>query len=194
MLLNLICAGFSLPEAMMPSGVQTDVKTYQMFINGEWVAEQVRQDFPRLRSLDRRSHRASSRRQRRRREPRRRRRQSRLRRRPMGHDHRAGTRSRSLPSRRQNSPELGDARRTRSSQHRQAHRRSRIRHHRRRHLLRILRRPRHQGGGPRQSRSRQRDEPLAERAGRRCRTDYSLELSAPDGRMETRSRLAAGCT
>src|SRR5579863_1524934 len=30
----------------MPSGVQTDVKTYQMFINGEWVASQSAKTFP----------------------------------------------------------------------------------------------------------------------------------------------------
>jgi betaine-aldehyde dehydrogenase len=31
---------------MMPSGVQADVKTYQMFINGEWVASQSAKTFP----------------------------------------------------------------------------------------------------------------------------------------------------
>src|SRR5579862_6392478 len=30
----------------MPSGVQTDVKTYQMFINGEWVASKSSKTFP----------------------------------------------------------------------------------------------------------------------------------------------------
>ncbi len=35
----------------MPSGVQTEVKTYQMFINGEWVAEPIGEDIPGLRSL-----------------------------------------------------------------------------------------------------------------------------------------------
>src|ERR1700752_209681 len=30
----------------MPSGVQTDVKTYQMFINGEWVASRSAKTFP----------------------------------------------------------------------------------------------------------------------------------------------------
>ena len=30
----------------MPSGVQTDVKTYQMLINGEWVASQSAKSFP----------------------------------------------------------------------------------------------------------------------------------------------------
>src|ERR1700752_1381520 len=30
----------------MPSGVQTDVKTYQMFINGEWVASRSANTFP----------------------------------------------------------------------------------------------------------------------------------------------------
>src|SRR5436305_14833458 len=30
----------------MPSGVQTDVKTYQMFINGEWVASKSAKTFP----------------------------------------------------------------------------------------------------------------------------------------------------
>ena len=33
-------------EAMMPSGVQTEVKTYQMFINGEWVASKSAKTFP----------------------------------------------------------------------------------------------------------------------------------------------------
>src|SRR6201994_1234324 len=33
-------------EATMPSGVQTEVKTYQMFINGEWVASQSGKTFP----------------------------------------------------------------------------------------------------------------------------------------------------
>src|SRR6202008_2177421 len=31
---------------MMPSGVQTEVKTYQMFINGEWVASKSSKTFP----------------------------------------------------------------------------------------------------------------------------------------------------
>src|SRR5258708_39597187 len=30
----------------MPAGVQTDVKTYQMFINGEWTASQSSKTFP----------------------------------------------------------------------------------------------------------------------------------------------------
>src|SRR6202167_2804686 len=30
----------------MPGGVQTDVKTYQMFINGEWVASKTNKIFP----------------------------------------------------------------------------------------------------------------------------------------------------
>ena len=30
----------------MPSGVQTEVKTYQMFINGEWVASRSAKTFP----------------------------------------------------------------------------------------------------------------------------------------------------
>src|SRR6202795_1548026 len=30
----------------MPSGVQTDVKTYQMYINGEWVASKSTKTFP----------------------------------------------------------------------------------------------------------------------------------------------------
>jgi betaine-aldehyde dehydrogenase len=30
----------------MPSGVQTEVKPYQMFINGEWVASQSGKTFP----------------------------------------------------------------------------------------------------------------------------------------------------
>src|SRR5246500_4347720 len=33
-------------EAMMPSGVQTEVKTYQMLINGEWVASRSAKTFP----------------------------------------------------------------------------------------------------------------------------------------------------
>src|SRR5215831_1808774 len=31
---------------MMPSGVQTEIKTYQMFINGEWVASKSAKTFP----------------------------------------------------------------------------------------------------------------------------------------------------
>src|SRR5256885_14338836 len=30
----------------MPSGVQTEVKTYQMFINGEWVTSKTNKSFP----------------------------------------------------------------------------------------------------------------------------------------------------
>ena len=30
----------------MPSGVQTEVKTYQMLINGEWVASKSAKTFP----------------------------------------------------------------------------------------------------------------------------------------------------
>src|SRR5208283_5633168 len=32
--------------AIMPGGVTTEVKTYQMFINGEWVASQSAKTFP----------------------------------------------------------------------------------------------------------------------------------------------------
>ena len=30
----------------MPGGVQTEIKTYQMFINGEWIAGQSAKNFP----------------------------------------------------------------------------------------------------------------------------------------------------
>jgi len=30
----------------MPGGVQTEIKTYQMFINGEWVASKSAKTFP----------------------------------------------------------------------------------------------------------------------------------------------------
>ena len=30
----------------MPGGVQTDVKTYQMFIDGQWVANKTNKTFP----------------------------------------------------------------------------------------------------------------------------------------------------
>src|SRR5882757_8144450 len=30
----------------MPGGIQTEVKTYQMFINGEWVASKTNKSFP----------------------------------------------------------------------------------------------------------------------------------------------------
>src|ERR1700680_4822002 len=33
-------------DSIMPSGVQTEVKTYQMFINGEWVASKSAKTFP----------------------------------------------------------------------------------------------------------------------------------------------------
>ena len=52
------------------------------------------------------------------------------------------------------------------------------RHRRRRHLLRILRRTGNKVVGYVNPGSRQRDEPLAERAGGRCRADHPLELSA----------------
>ena len=171
----------------MPSGVQDRREDLPDVHQRRMGREQVREDLSRLRSLDRRSDRAGSRRERRRREPRRRRRQSRVRRWPMGDHDCAGTRTRSVPPRRQNSPEPARARRTRMPQHRQAHRRSRVRHHRRRDLLRILRRPRDESRRLRESRSRQCDVAHAERAGRRCRTNYSLELSAADGRVEAGS-------
>ena len=31
----------------MPGGVKTDIRTYQLYINGEWVGQQVRKDFSR---------------------------------------------------------------------------------------------------------------------------------------------------
>src|SRR5882672_10067323 len=37
---------FKFLENDMPSGVQADVKTYQMFINGEWVASKSAKTFP----------------------------------------------------------------------------------------------------------------------------------------------------
>ena len=30
----------------MPGGVQTEIKTYQMFINGEWVSSKTNKTFP----------------------------------------------------------------------------------------------------------------------------------------------------
>src|SRR6516164_2144983 len=33
-------------RATMPSGVQTEVKTYRMFVNGEWVASKSAKTFP----------------------------------------------------------------------------------------------------------------------------------------------------
>ena len=55
---------------------------------------------------------------------------------------------------------------------------------RRRHLLRILRRPGHQGDGAREPGAGQCAEPVAARAGGRRRPDHPLELSAADGRLE----------
>ena len=46
----------------MPGGVKTDVRTYQMYINGEWVASKSDKDFSGLRSVHRRSHRPGPRR------------------------------------------------------------------------------------------------------------------------------------
>src|ERR1700752_5342508 len=43
---DFITTGAQPLEAMMPSGVQTEVKTYQMFINGEWVASKSSKIFP----------------------------------------------------------------------------------------------------------------------------------------------------
>src|SRR3984957_13435041 len=38
--------GYTNGEAKMPSGVQTEVKTYQMYINNEWVASRSAKTFP----------------------------------------------------------------------------------------------------------------------------------------------------
>src|SRR5246127_3217369 len=43
---DFITTGAQPLEAMMPSGVQTEVKTYQMFINGEWVTSKSAKTFP----------------------------------------------------------------------------------------------------------------------------------------------------
>ena len=72
----------------------------------------------------------------------------------------------------------------RDPQHRQADRRVGVRHHRRRHLLRVLRRPRHQDPRRRPARARQRDLDGAARADRRRGPDHPLELPAADGRLE----------
>ena len=89
----------------MPAGVTTDVKTYQLFINGEWVKQRFEEDIPRLRSRHRRGDRAGPGRERRRREPRRRRRPQRIRRRPLGNHHRAGARPRPVSPGGQDPPE-----------------------------------------------------------------------------------------
>ena len=44
----------------MPGGVKTDVRTYQLYINGEWVDSKSNKTFPGLRSRQRRSDRAGS--------------------------------------------------------------------------------------------------------------------------------------
>src|ERR1022692_3940726 len=114
----------------------------------------------------------------------------------MGHHHRAGTRPRPLPSLRKNPRQPSLTSRTRMPQHRQAHRRGRIRHQRCGHLLRILRRSRHQGCRLRQPRPRQRDVPFSQGAGRHRRTNYPVELYTPHGGLEActrhRSRLPPG--
>ena len=128
----------------MPSGVQTEVKTYQMFINGEWVAsksaktfpvydpstEEVIAQVPDANADDVNRAVAAA--------------KAAFEEGPWATttaQERGRVLFRLAEKIRQNLPR---ARRTRMPQHRQAHRRSRIRHQRRRHLLRILRRPRHQ--------------------------------------------------
>ena len=112
-------------------------------------------------------------------------RQGSLRRRALVNHNPARTRTRPIPSGRENSTKCGRARRTRMPQHRQANRRSRVRYQRRRHLLRILRRPGHKNSRLRKPCARQRRQSHAQRTNRSRRTDHPLELSVVDGGMET---------
>ena len=74
----------------------------------------------------------------------------------------------------------------------QADRRVRVRHGRRRHLLRVLRRARHQD--PRRGPARPRQRGLHGHAGAdgRGRPDHPLELPAADGGLEDRARARRG--
>ena len=71
---------------------------------------------------------------------------------------------------------------------RQADRGVGVRHHRRRHLLRVLRRPRHQAPRRGAERPRQRDLAGPARAAGRRRPDHPLELPAAHGGLEDRAR------
>ena len=173
---------------MSSSATTAGVRTYQNFVNGKWESaasgktfpvydpstEEVIADVAARRCCRRRSRSQSS--------------ACGFRFRPLAANHRARPRPHPLQARRKNSPKHRRACRTRMPQLWQAHRRSRIRHRRRRHLLRILRRTRQQSHRPRQSRPRQRPEPLLARTSGRRRPDHSLELSAAHGGLEACAR------
>ena len=83
----------------MPGGVKTDVRTYQMYVNGEWVDSKSNKTFPvydpSTEEIIAQVPEANGEDV----EPRCSRRQSCFRRRPLGVDHGPGTRTRTIPSR-----------------------------------------------------------------------------------------------
>ena len=101
--------------------------------------------------------------------------------------HRPGARPDPPPAGRADPGPPGGAGGAGDPKHGQADRRVRVRHGRHRHLLRVLRRPRHQ--------DQRRGAPRPGRRGRLChagadgrgRSDHPLELSAHDGRLEDRA-------
>ena len=169
----------------MPGGVKTDVRTYQMYINGEFVesagkkmfdvydpsTEEVLAQVPDAQSEDVNRAVAAA--------------KAAFEEGAVALDHACGARPHPHASDRKDPPEPGDARGNRMPQLGQTDRGSGIRHRRCRDLLRILRRFSEQSGGLCESSARQRAQPFAERASRCCGTDHPLELSAVDGRVET---------
>ena len=157
----------------MPGGVKTDVRTYQLYINGEWVSSKSNKTFP---VYDPASEEVIA----------------------QAPDANADDVNRAVAAAkaafedgpwatttaqergrvlfrladkiRQNTAMLAELE---SPQHRQAHRRSGIRHHRRCHLLRVLRRSGHKDSRIRKSGPRQRHEPHTQGADRRRRPDHS---------------------
>ena len=151
-------------EVLMPGGVKTEVRTYQLYINGEWVDSKSNKTFP---VYDPSTEEVIA----------------------QAPDANADDVNRAVAAAkaafedgpwatttaqergrvlfrlaekiRQNTADAG---RARIPQHRQAHRRSGIRHRRRRDLLRVLRRPGHKNSRIRKSGSRQRHEPHAARS------------------------------
>ena len=106
----------------------------------------------------------------------------------MARRERAGARPDPLPPRRAHQGAPRRAGGSRDGQFGQADRRVRVRHGRYGHLLRVLRRPRHQDQRRSPSGPRRRRRLCHARADRGGRADHPLELSAAHGGLENRAR------
>ena len=171
---------------------KSEVTRYQMYIDGKFVDAQGRQDVRRLRSRDRRRDRHLPGGRTGGHRPRGQGGAPRVLRGLARKVQRAGARPGALPPGRADPRPARRAGRAGDAQLGQADRRVGVRHGRHRHLLRVLRRARHQDPRRGAAGARRRGRVGHAGADRRRRPDHPLELPAADGGLEDRAGARRG--